>query len=228
MQVIATIHNDFDGKFAVPRQAGLVPSAVSRVVFEPAFRNREALRGLEEYSHIWLIWLFSGNRRSGFEPTVRPPRLGGNRRVGVFATRSPYRPNPIGLSCVRLRGIRETKDEGWILEVEGADLVNGTPILDIKPYLPYTDAHPGASSGFAGRVEDYAVEVVCENRLLQALPEDRRATLLELLRQDPRPGYQREEKRVYGFSFAGCEVRFEGDGGVLTVLSVERERGEDG
>ena len=221
MEIIAKIYNDFPTKFAVPRQSGLV-DAPSTIVFEKEYRVKEALRGLEGYSHIWLLWSFHDLKRQGWEPTVRPPRLGGNTRMGVFATRSPYRPNPIGLSCVRLLGMSEEGELGTVLHVSGADLMNETPILDIKPYLPYTDAHPEAEAGFAGQVWDYALRVHFPEGLLEKVPEDKRDILTELLSQDPRPGYQRDPDRVYGFSYAGMEVRFQVEGQDLTVTDIQK------
>ena len=221
METIARIHNDFTGKFAIPRQSGLVPSLVSRIVFEKPYRNRDALRGLEGYSHLWLIWLFHGNPEREWEPTVRPPKLGGNRRMGVFATRSPCRPNPIGLSSVELLEIRDTQDAGTVLLVGGADLMDGTPILDIKPYLPYTDCHPDARGGFTEDLALPGLEVYCDADVLERIPERMREPLFAVLREDPRPGYQRDETRVYGFPYGGLEVRFHVAGGVLTILSVE-------
>lgn len=221
MEIIAKIYNDFPTKFAVPRQSGLV-DAPSTIVFEKEYRVKEALRGLEGYSHIWLLWSFHDLKRQGWEPTVRPPRLGGNTRMGVFATRSPYRPNPIGLSCVRLLGMSEEGELGTVLHVSGADLMNETPILDIKPYLPYTDAHPEAEAGFAGQVRDYALRVHFPEALREKVPEDKRDILTELLSQDPRPGYQRDPERVYGFPYAGMEVRFQVDGQDLTVTDIQK------
>ena len=221
MEIIAKIYNDFPTKFAVPRQSGLV-DAPSTIVFEKEYRVKEALRGLEGYSHIWLLWSFHDLKRQGWEPTVRPPRLGGNTRMGVFATRSPYRPNPIGLSCVRLLGMSEEGELGTVLHVSGADLMNETPILDIKPYLPYTDAHPEAEAGFAGQVRDYALRVHFPEALREKVPEDKRDILTELLSQYPRPGYQRDPERVYGFPYAGMEVRFQVDGQDLTVTDIQK------
>ena len=221
MEIIAKIYNDFPTKFAVPRQSGLV-DAESTIVFEKEYRVREALRGLEGYSHIWLLWSFHDLKREKWEPTVRPPRLGGNTRMGVFATRSPYRPNPIGLSCVKLLGMSEEGELGMVLHVSGADLMNETPILDIKPYLPYTDAHPEATAGFAGAVRDHALHVHFPDALKAMVPEERREILTELLAQDPRPGYQRDADRVYGFSYAGMEVRFQVDGQDLTVTEIQK------
>ena len=220
MEIIARIHNDFPTKFAVPRQSGLV-AAPSTIVFEKKYRIREALRGLEGYSHIWLLWSFHELKRETWEPTVRPPRLGGNQRMGVFATRSPYRPNPIGLSCVELLGMTDEDELGTVLHVSGADLMDGTPILDIKPYLPYTDAHPDARAGFAGEVSAHALQVSFPEQLLARVPEDKRDILIGILAQDPRPGYQRDPERVYGFPFADKEIRFRVNGEELTVVDVQ-------
>lgn len=220
MEPVAHIRSDFPTKFGVPRQAGLVEELRAAVVFEPPYRVPEALRGIEGFSHLWLIWEFSQNRREGWSPTVRPPRLGGNRRVGVFATRSPFRPNPIGLSCVRLEGVELDTAEGPVLHVSGADLVDGTPILDIKPYVPYADCHPEAAGGFAGTAPEGGLAVDVPPGLLDRVAPDRRAALLGVLAQDPRPSYQDDPRRVYGFGFAGLEVRFTVRDGVLTVTDV--------
>lgn len=217
MHIIARIRSDFPTKFGIPRQSGLADTP-ARIVFEPPYRNADALRGIDGFSHLWLIWQFSEAVREGWSPTVRPPKLGGNRRVGVFATRSPFRPNAIGLSSVRLERVEPRTPDGPVLHVSGADLMDGTPLLDIKPYLAYTDAHPEASSGFALPTD--AVQVSCPPRLLDSLPAGRRQALLAVLAQDPRPGYQDEPGRVYGFPFAGFEVRFTVEDGVLTVLSI--------
>lgn len=213
---IAVIRTPFPTKFGIPRQSGLVEKTTSRILFEEPYRKPEALRGLEGYSHLWLLWLFSGALREGWSPTVRPPRLGGNTRVGVFATRSPFRPNPIGLSCVKLLRI-----EGCEMVVAGADLMDGTPILDIKPYLPFTDARPDAVGGFSDTVRENTLTVVFPPEVTEGLPDDLRETLRELLAEDPRPHYQDDPERIYGFPFAGYEVRFRVRGRELTVLSVE-------
>lgn len=220
MKVIAHIHTDFPEKFGIPRQSGLVESLQGRIVFEPPYRNPEALRGLEAFSHIWLIWEFSQSVRQTWSPTVRPPRLGGNARMGVFATRSPFRPNPIGLSCVRLEKIQYTSHLGPVLHVLGADMVDGTPLYDIKPYLPFTDSHPKASSGFAEERLSYALEVNFPKEHFEKVPVQYQKTLTELLAQDPRPSYQRDAARIYGLSFAGMEVRFTVSGRVLTVCGI--------
>lgn len=220
LKTIAHIRSDFPTKFGIPRQSGLVESLQATVVFLPAYRNADALRGLEGFSHIWLIWAFSEAVRDTWSPTVRPPRLGGNQRMGVFATRSPFRPNPIGLSCVRLEGVEQDSALGPILRVTGADLMDGTPIFDIKPYLPYTDSQPGAVGGFAGQRPTAALAVDCPAALLERLPERLRPGLIDVLAQDPRPSYQRDPARVYGFSFGDFEIRFTVDGACLTVLEI--------
>lgn len=219
MKPIAHIRSDFATKFGIPRQSGVVGSLQAEIVFEPEFRSRDAVRGLEAFSHIWLIWEFSENVRADWSPTVRPPRLGGNVRMGVFATRSPFRPNPIGLSCVRLERIEFSDTHGPVLRVAGADLMDGTPIYDIKPYLPYADAHPEALGGFAPSPKE-TIEVKSPPELLQKLPEGQREALLGVLAQDPRPQYQNDPERVYGMSFGGWDVKFRVKDGVLTVLSL--------
>ncbi len=219
MKVIARIRNDFKEKFGIPRQSGLLQRLESRIVFEPEYRVKEALRGIEGYSHLWLIWEFSSAVRESWSPTVRPPRLGGNKRMGVFATRAPYRPNPIGLSSVKLVRIEQT-DEGSVLVVTGADLLDGTPIYDIKPYLAYTDSHPDAIGGFADAVREYSVEVVFPENLLARIAESKRSDLCLLLSGDPRPSYQDDTERVYTFRFADYEISFTVSEGVLTVTDV--------
>ena len=220
MHIIARIRTDFPTKFGIPRQSGLA-DAPARIIFEPEYRNADALRGIEGYTHLWLLWHFSEAERDGWSPTVRPPKLGGNQRMGVFATRSPFRPNAIGLSSVRLERVALHTPDGPVLQVCGADLMDGTPILDIKPYLPYTDAHPDAAGGFAAQALQQTVAVDCPPALLARLPADRRLALLDVLAQDPRPGYQHEPGRVYGFPFAGFEVRFTVEDDRLTVVSIE-------
>lgn len=220
MQVIARVQNQFKEKFALPRQAGLTEGLVSTIVFEKEFRVKEALRGLEGYSHIWLIWGFHDNKREGWTPTVRPPRLGGNKRMGVFATRSPYRPNPIGLSCVELVEIKETKEQGTVLVVAGADMMNGTPVYDIKPYLPFADSIPNARAGFAGDHEKDQLQVVFPESLRSAFTPKQQETLSSLLSQDPRPHYQKDPGRLYGFPFQGKDVRFRVEGDTLTVCAI--------
>ena len=219
MEPIAHMRSDFPTKFGVPRQSGLVPELTSTVVFTPPFRNPDALRGLEGFSHLWLVWVFDRALREGWAPTVRPPRLGGNRRMGIFATRSPFRPNPIGLSCVELAGIEATADQGTVLHVRGADLADGTAILDIKPYIPYADSHPQALGGFAPAPAG-TLEVRIPQGLLERVPPERREALRGVLAQDPRPRYQEDPERVYGFGFAGMEVRFSVADGVVRVVDI--------
>ena len=219
MKVIARIKSDFATKFGVPRQSGLVEALESTIVFEPEYRNADALRGLEGFSHIWLVWVFDKAARDTWSPTVRPPRLGGNARMGVFATRSPFRPNPIALSCVRLKSIEETS-EGTVLRILGADLMDGTPILDIKPYIPYADCHPEAVGGFASAPAGAVLDVVIPDDLLSRIPENRRDALRGVLAQDPRPHNHDDPERVYGFGFGGMEVKFTVAGTVLTVRDI--------
>ena len=217
---IAHIRCDLKTKFGVPRQSGIVPTLSGTVVFEPEYRVRESLRGLEGFSHIWLIWSFSEARRAGFSPTVRPPRLGGNRRVGVFASRSPFRPNAIGLSCVRLLAVEHHPEWGTVLRVAGADLMDGTPIYDVKPYLPHADCHPEATGGYSAEGLTHALTVVLPPEWEAQVPAEHRAALRAVLAQDPRPAYQQDRDRVYGFPFAGMEVRFTVDGETLTVCGI--------
>ena len=220
MSVIARIRSDFPTKFGVPRQSGLVDSLRATVVFEPEYRNPDTLRGIEGFSHLWLIWQFHRAVREGWSPTVRPPRLGGNKRMGVFATRSPFRPNAIGLSSVRLEGVELRTPEGPVLHVAGADLMDGTPILDIKPYLPYGDCRPEATGGFTDDRARVLLEVEIPPQWLDLVPEDRRAALVGVLANDPRPSYQHDPARVYGMAFAGLDVRFTVDGNTLTVAEI--------
>ena len=222
MKVIAHIYTDFKEKFGIPRQSGIVESSLGRIVFEPEYRAPEALRGIEGYSHLWLIWSFSKAEREGWSPTVRPPRLGGNKRMGVFATRSPFRPNPIGLSSVRLLGV-EDSPEGKVLLVGGADILDGTPIYDIKPYLAYTDSHPDAVGGFADAVRDYKIEVeFCESTDACLTPEERER-LSALLAEDPRPSYKSDDPHVYGMSWGGYEVTFEYKECKLLVTKIAKK-----
>lgn len=223
MRVIARIHSDFSTKFGVPRQSGLVDALESTVVFEPEFRNPDALRGLEDFSHLWLVWVFDQAIRENWSPTVRPPRLGGNQRMGVFATRSPFRPNPIALSSVRLAGIEQTAAHGPVLRIRGADLMDGTPILDIKPYIPYADCHPDALGGFAAVPAGETLEVIIPDDILSRIPSEHLEALRGVLAQDPRPHYQNDPERVYGFRFAGMEVKFSVDGGRLTVTDIQQK-----
>ena len=219
MKVIAHIRNDFPEKFGIPHQSGRIQELKADIVFEPEYRNPEAFRGLEEYSHIWLIWEFSQAIRPEWSPTVRPPRLGGNIRKGVFATRSPFRPNPIGLSSVKLEGIEFT-EEGPILHVLGADLMDGTPVYDIKPYLAYVDSHPDASGGFTDRIKDHKLQVEFPEDLLKLIPEEKREVLLAVLANDPRPGYQKDPKREYGMAFGKWDIHFKVDKDLLSVYRI--------
>lgn len=220
MKIIAHIENDFSTKFGIPRQSGLVNSLRSRIVFAPEYRNPDAFRGLEDFSHVWLIWEFSQAVRQKWSPTVRPPRLGGNTRMGVFATRSPFRPNPVGLSAVQLEEVVLHGADAPYLVVSGADLMNGTPIYDIKPYLPHIDSHPDARGGFAVPAAEHRLKVVFPEQWLEKVPEQLRDGLTEVLAQDPRPSYQHDPERIYGFGFARLEVKFTVDGDVLTVCGV--------
>lgn len=222
VDVIAHIRTDLPEKFGVPRQSGLVPQLRGTIVFEPAYRNPDALRGLEGFSHLWLIFQFHRAVRESWSPTVRPPRLGGNRRMGVFATRSPFRPNAIGLSCVKLEGVRLDEKLGPVVEVSGADLVDGTPILDIKPYLPYADCRVDATGGFTDPLDGQTLQVNCDPALLERFTPQQREGLLGVLACDPRPRYQEDPERVYGLAFAGRNVKFTVKDGVLTVLTVEK------
>ena len=220
MKVIARIHSDFPEKFGIPRQSGLVPALRAKIVFEPEYRNPDALRGIEGFSHLWLIWQFSAAVRDTWSPTVRPPRLGGNERVGVFATRSPFRPNAIGLSCVKLESVQHEDGFGDVLIVSGADLMDGTPIYDIKPFIPYADNHPDARGGFTNDTSGYTLAVTFPEHLLEQVPESHREALCGVLAHDPRPSYQHDPERVYGMEFAGMEIRFRVDGEQLIVCSV--------
>ena len=222
LKVIAHIHTAFPTKFGIPRQSGLVEELRGEIIFTPEYRNPDALRGLEDFSHIWLVWQFSGAVRESWSPTVRPPRLGGNTRVGVFATRSPFRPNPLGLSSVKLEAIEQRPDVGPVLIVRGADLMDGTPIYDIKPYIPYADCRPEASGGFTGSGGGATLAVDFPAALLERVPADKRAALTGGLSRDPRPPYQHDPERVYGLDFAGVNIRFTVDGDTLTVRAVKR------
>ncbi len=219
IKVIARIRNDFTEKFGIPRQSGLANSVISRIVFEPEYRNDDALRGIEDFSYLWLIWEFSKAVREDWSPTVRPPRLGGNTRLGVFATRSPFRPNPLGLSSVRLLGTERT-EEGTVLLVAGADLMDGTPIFDIKPYIPYCDSHPDASGGFTDTVRDFLLDVQFPTQLLCKLPKEKHTAVLEVLSHDPRPSYQNDPDRVYGLTFGNFDIRFAVKENTLQVQEV--------
>ena len=219
MEIIARIRNAYDEKFGVPRQSGLAEEVLSTIVFEEKFRVAEALRGIEEFSHLWLIWGFDRAEREKWSPTVRPPRLGGNKRVGVFATRSPFRPNAIGLSCVKLTGVEKTA-EGFVLKVAGADLVNGTPIYDIKPYLPYADCRPEATGGFTDTAEKRTAEVRFTEEAAGKLNAEEKKALEAVLKEDPRPGYQDDPEREYVFGFSGKQIHFLVSGGILTVTEI--------
>ena len=219
--VIARMHSDFDQKFGIPRQSGLVEELESTIVFEPEFRSPDALRGLEGFSHLWIVWEFSKARRETWSPTVRPPRLGGNQRLGVFATRSPFRPNPIGLSCVKLVGVEQTAEFGPVIRVAGADLLNGTPIYDIKPYLPYADCKPEAVGGFASAPKEATLTVHIPEEIVEKIPAEKLEAVRGVLAQDPRPSYQDDPERVYGMGFGGMEIKFKVDGDNLTVCGVE-------
>ena len=230
MKIIARIHTDFDSKFGIPRQPGLIPGLTGRIVFEPGYRSPEAVRGLESFSHLWLIWGFSENVREDWSPTVRPPRLGGNARKGVFATRAPFRPNPLGLSVVRIESVEPDTPDGPVVTVSGVDMMNGTPIYDLKPYVAYTDAIPDAVCGFAPEAPAH-LPVQADEALLAALPECKREVLIEVLAQDPRPPYHRDPARIYGFPFAGFEIKFRvtEDTVILTGVEPGRDAGpEDG
>ncbi len=220
IQVIARMHSDFSTKFGIPRQSGLIEELRSTIVFEPEFRNPDALRGIEDFSHLWIIWQFSEAVRSGWSPTVRPPRLGGNTRMGVFATRSPFRPNNLGLSSVKLLGVEHTEKHGTVLHVGGADLMDGTPIFDIKPYIPYGDSQPEATGGFTDTAGDFLLTVEFPPTLLEKLPENKREAAVGVLSHDPRPSYQKDPERVYGLNFAGYDIRFRVQDKTLTVLEV--------
>ena len=222
LKVIAHIRTAFPTKFGIPRQSGLVDSLRGEIIFTPEYRSADAVRGLEDFSHIWLVWQFSGAVRDTWSPTVRPPRLGGNTRMGVFATRSPFRPNPLGLSSVKLEGIEMRPEVGPVLLVRGADLMDGTPIYDIKPYIPYADCHPDASAGFTAQTQFHHVEVVCPEEVWAQVPAAERDGLRGVLENDPRPSYQHDSERVYGMEFAGLEVHFKVDGDTLTVIDISR------
>jgi len=222
IQIIARMHSDFATKFGIPRQSGLVEELRSTIVFEPEFRNADALRGIEDFSHLWIIWQFSEAVRQGWSPTVRPPRLGGNTRMGVFATRSPFRPNNLGLSSVKLLCVEHTEEFGIVLHVGGADLMDGTPIFDIKPYIAYGDSHPEARGGFTDKAGKFLLQVEFPPHLLALLPESKRAAAIGVLSHDPRPSYQRDPDRVYGLTFAGFDIRFRVADDRLYVTEVQK------
>lgn len=220
MKIIARIHTDFPTKFGIPRQSGIVDSLKAYIIFEPEYRNADALRGLEEFSHIWLIWEFSEAVREQWSPTVRPPRLGGNTRMGVFATRSPFRPNALALSSVKLDKIERNTEFGSVIHVSGADLMDNTPIYDIKPYLAFTDSHPEATGGFSEPVREYKLEVEFPEQWLRLVPQEQQKALFGLLEQDPRPSYQDDPERIYGLAFGGYDIRFTVKENLLTVCEV--------
>ena len=223
LKTIARIRSDFPTKFGIPRQAGIVSELESLIVFEPEYRNDEALRGIEDFSHLWLIWQFSEAVRDTWSPTVRPPRLGGNVHVGVFATRSPFRPNSLGLSSVELERVELTPDRGPVLHIKGADLMDGTPIFDIKPYITYADSHPDATGGFTSKTQFHTLTVELPDSLCGGMDENTKTALVQVLSNDPRPQYHDDPKRIYGFGFAGFEVKFKVDGDNLTVLDIKKE-----
>lgn len=220
IRIIARMKSEFPTKFGIPRQSGLVEALHSTIIFEPEYRNGDALRGLEDFSHMWIIWQFSETVCKDWSPTVRPPRLGGNKRLGVFATRSPFRPNALGLSSVRILGLESTAEYGTVIHVAGADLMDGTPIFDIKPYIPYSDCHPDASGGFTDAAAEFLLEVVFPPELLNKIPDKKRQGLIGVLSHDPRPSYQKDSDRVYGISFGGYDIRFTIRESVLTVCDV--------
>lgn len=221
LKIIARMKSDFPTKFGIPRQSGLVDSLRSTIIFEPEYRNPDALRGLEHFSHIWIIWQFSEALRSEWSPTVRPPRLGGNKRLGVFATRSPFRPNALGLSSVKILSIEHTAQHGTVIHVSGADLMDGTPIFDIKPYIPYADCHPDAVGGFTETAKDFILKVEFPEDLICKIPEENRQALLDVLSHDPRPTYQSDSNRIYGMAFGEQNIRFHVKDSILTVCNVE-------
>lgn len=223
MKEIAYIVTDFPEKFGIPRQSGLVESIKGKIIFKPEYRTWDAFKGLEAYSHIWLLWKFSESNKTNWSATVKPPRLGGNKRIGVFATRSPFRPNPIGLSSVKLEKIKQDEKLGTVLYVSGADLMDGTPIYDIKPYLAYTDSHPDAVGGFADEVKDYKIQVDFPKDLLEKLTENSRESVLELLQQDPRPSYIKDANRIYGMAYGKYNIKFKVVKNCLTVIGIEEK-----
>lgn len=227
LKIIARAYSDFPTKFGVPRQSGIAENLLTEIVMEKEYRDASAFRGLEEFSHLWLLWQFSENLRDGWSPTVRPPRLGGNRRMGVFATRSPFRPNEIGLSSVKLERIEYTRDRGTVLIVSGADLINGTPIFDIKPYLAFTDSHPDAICGFAEETAEISAKVIIPENLEKKLPRDKADALRTVLENDPRPSYIEDTERVYGFPFSGYEIKFKAENGTITVTDITEKEDEE-
>lgn len=222
IEPIAKIRNDFSSKFGIPRQSGLIKELTGKIIFEKKFRNDEALRGIEQFSHLWLIWEFSENSSEKWNATVRPPRLGGNKRIGVFASRSPFRPNSLGLSCVKLEGVEKSEKYGSMLIVSGADLMNNTPIYDIKPYIPYADCIENATGGFAEERKDYQAEVEISENLINLIPKDKRSALYEILKSDPRPAYKNDTEKEYGFEFAGYEIKFTAQHDKIKVYDIEK------
>lgn len=223
IQNIGHIYNDYKEKFGIPRQSGLVKSVISKIVFEKEFSSPDYFKGIENFTHIWLLWQFSETVGKDITPTVRPPKLGGNERMGVFATRSPFRPNNIGLSSVKLEKIEYDNVVGTILYISGADLMNGTPIIDIKPYLPYTDSHPDASNGFALDNTDGVLEIECDNEILSILTHDKINGLFETLKHDPRPSYQDDKDRIYGMSYGEYQIKFKVENNKLTIINIKNE-----
>ena len=224
MEIIARIKTDMPDKFGIPRQSGIVEELAGKIIFEPEYRVKEALLGIEEFSHLWLIWEFSENKRESWSPTVRPPRLGGEVRKGVFATRSPFRPNPIGMSCVKLEKVEYTREYGPVIYVSGVDLMNNTPIYDIKPYITYTDSKPDAVQGFAENFKDYALEVHFPKEMLDRIPEDKQAGIIGILKHDPRPAYQNTPDRVYGVRYLDFDIHFKVNENKLTVIEILKEQ----
>lgn len=224
LKIIAKIKTDFPEKFGIPRQSGLIPELKSEIIFEPEYRDSSALKGLEGFSHIWLLWEFSKTKNEKWSPTVRPPRLGGNKRMGVFATRSPFRPNPIGLSCVKIEEIKKTEDKGTVLIISGADLLDGTPIYDIKPYLPYADCKPEALGGFSQEVYGDKLEVIIPKEYMTLFEKEKLSALIAVLKSDPRPAYQKDENREYGFDFAGYSIKFKVKEKILTVKDITKSK----
>ena len=224
IKIIARMKSDFKTKFGIPRQSGLVDSLHSTIIFEPEYRNSDALRGLEDFSHLWIIWQFSEAVTKEWSPTVRPPRLGGNKRIGVFATRSPFRPNSLGLSSVKILGIEQTAKHGAVIHVSGADLMDGTPIFDIKPYIPYADCHPNAIGGFTDNADDYILQVDIPEVLLSKIPEGKRQTIIDLLSHDPRPSYHQDSDRIYGMSFGDLNIQFKVQNSLLTVCNITTDQ----
>lgn len=223
ISVIARMKSDFPTKFGIPRQSGLVDALQSTIIFEPEYRNADALRGLEDFSHLWIIWQFSEAVRKEWSPTIRPPRLGGNTRMGVFATRSPFRPNSLGLSSVRILGLEHTVRYGTVIHVAGADLMDGTPIFDIKPYVPYSDCHSDATGGFTDTAGDFILKVDITDELLNSIPHSKRDAVLGILSHDPRPSYQKDPERIYGISFGGMNIRFQVSEKTLKVIEILEE-----